>query len=164
VVHAADTPTGRPVVEPWLDLVPGLAADGTAAARRLVLVPVGHFDLRATRPLEYSWRIPAGDRRALHVATDERALWELADAWMASQAFHQLHTVENDGGVGRTVAKVVEYELASGFDQVVVLAGRLLPRGRWHRLLHDGTAEAIGRAVAPLPGALAALMTIAVDP
>jgi hypothetical protein len=125
-----------------------------------VLVLVGRLDRRATQPFEYAWRIPARERRALHVAIDERELWELTDAWTAWAVSSPLHTVENDGGLARTTAKVVEYELDSGFDEVVVLAGRLGRRRCWHRLLHHRRADAIGRAMASIPGAFAALMTV----
>lgn len=144
------TETGLPE---WLD--------GDSASRRLVLVTVGRFDLRAMRPLEYSWRLPASDRRALHVATDERGLWALAEVWMAGELSYPLHTVEDGGGVAATIAKVVEYELDSGFDEVVVLVGRVALSRRRYRLLHDRSADEIGRVVATIPGALAAVMTVA---
>lgn len=150
----------RPV-RPDGRLSPELAAQllDRDPARRLVLVPVGELDRRVKTALETAWRIRARERRALHVAADEEALWRLGEAWMASGAGSRLHTVESDGGVAATIAKVVEYELASGFDQVVVIVGRVDLR-RVARLLHDRTADAIGAAVSRVPGALAALINV----
>lgn len=128
---------------------------------RLVIVPVGSYDLRAKVPLEYSWRIAARERRALHVATDEADLWHLGQAWMESGFDGPLHTVEDDRGVARTIGKVVELELAGGFEQVVVLLGRVALKRRVTRLLHDRTADRIGSVVAGIPGALAAVMNVA---
>ena len=46
-----------------------------------------------------------------------RALRELRrEALPGGQLSYPLHTVENDGGVERTTAKVVEYDLDSGYD------------------------------------------------
>lgn len=131
------------------------------ARRRLVVVPVGRFDLRATKPLEYCWRVTAAERRSVHVAVDEQDLWELGDAWMGSDAWLPLHAVEDIGGVAATLARVVEFELAGGFDEVVVVAGRLGLTRRRYRLLHDRTADAIARTVGRIPNALVALMTVA---
>jgi hypothetical protein len=136
--------------------------------RRLLLVPVGGFDRRATMPVEFSWRIAAADRRALHVAEDEDALWRLGESWMASPLCPTvpLHMVEYNGSVAQTIGRVVEYELASGFEQVVVVLGRVaFTRGmgglpRVTRLLHDRTADRIGATVAAIPGALAAVMNV----
>ena len=140
--------------------VPSTRSGGDPSGR-LVLVPVGQFDLRAVTPLEYAWRIPAEERRALHVATDEQELWALADAWMGSTHSLRLHVVENDTGVASMVGRVVEYELASRFAEVVVLIGRLGIRRRAHRLLHDRSADAIHRVVARIPGVTVAGMTVA---
>jgi len=129
-------------------------------ARRLVVVPVGELDLRAKAALDYAARISARERKAVHVAVDQDGLWRLGQMWMANAVGWPLHTVENDGGVARTMAKTVEFELASGFDQVVVLAGRVGFRRRTALLLHDRTADRIGSAVARLPGALAAVMNV----
>lgn len=72
-----------------------------------------------------------------------------------------LHTIEGDGDVARTIARLVGSELESGFGQVVVLVGRVDVQGHVARLLHRRTAEAIGAAVADVPGALVGLMTVA---
>ena len=129
--------------------------------RRLVLVLVDQFDRRATKTLEHAWRIPAHERRALHVALDEQAVWSLADTWMTRRLALPLHMVENDGGVAATVRRVVEYELASGFDEVIVLVGRLGLRNPLTRLLHDRSADGISAALAGVSGVTTAVMTVA---
>lgn len=130
--------------------------------RRLVLVLVDRFDLRASRPMEHAWRVPAHERRALHVATDPEGVWSLADTWMTRRPSIPLHMVESDGGVASTVRRVVEFELASGYDEVVVLVGRLSVRSRLRRLLHDRSADRISAVLSGLPGVTTAVMTVAV--
>src|SRR5262249_18493512 len=120
-------------------------AEYDTIGRRLVLVPVGGLDLRAVRPVELAWRIPAQERRAVHVVTDEAAATELATGWMQRDLSFPLYFVENKGGVAETIASLVTLDLCAGFDEVVVLAGRLDIRRRRYRLLHDRTADAIGR-------------------
>jgi hypothetical protein len=50
----------------WLE-----AGEAPPPYRRLVVVLVGEFDRRTMEALAYSWHIPAQERRALHVATDQ---------------------------------------------------------------------------------------------
>ena len=128
---------------------------------RLVLVLVDRLDLRAERALEEAWRIPAQERRALHVAVDEEHVWALADGWMSRRPALPLHMVENEGGVGASVRRVVEHELDTGFDEVVVLMGRLEVRSPFLRWLHDRTADAIAASLAGLPRVTTAVTTVA---
>ena len=131
-------------------------------SRRLVLVLVDQFDRRAALPIEQAWRIPAQERRALHVASDDDTVWSLADLWMTRRPSIRLHMVENDGGVAATVRRVAEYELAGGFDEVVVVVGRLALRNPLRRLLHDRSADHISAALSGLSGVTTAVMTVAV--
>lgn len=146
----------QPADSSWSD-DPQLPGGG----RRLVLVLVDRFDLRAVRALEYAWQIPSHERRALHVATDELALERLADEWMAHRPGVPLHVIENDGGVAATVHTAVELEVGGGYDEVVVVIGRIAIRGRLRRLLHDRTSNAIARALSRCPRTFTALMTVA---
>lgn len=129
--------------------------------RRLVLLLVGGYDRRATVALAQAWRIPARERRALHVAVDERRLRELGEAWMVNQPSMPLFTVENDGGVAASVARVARIETQS-FDEVVVLAGRLFVPGLLGRLAHDHTAEKISRSLVGIPRVTVALTAVTV--
>jgi hypothetical protein len=130
------------------------------AARRLVVVPIGRFDLRTIRTVEYAWRIRTHERRALHVVTSESRLWALADSWMGQRESFPLHVVENDGGVAASVANLVRLELAAGFGEVVVLTGRIARRRRVERLVHHRTADAIATALLGVGGALTAVVTV----
>jgi hypothetical protein len=129
--------------------------------RRLVLIPVGQFDLRATVALEQSLRLPADTRRAIHVTTDEDGMHALATAWMASALEFPLDIIDNSGGLARSIGDVVEKELANGFDEVVVVLGKLELRRRLHRLLHDRSADAIASVVSKIPRARAQLVSAA---
>lgn len=129
--------------------------------RRLVLVAVGVVDQRAVKAVEQAWRIPAGERRALHVVTDDSVANVLAREWMRRDLSFPLRFVENEGGVGATIAQVVRVELAGDFDDVVVLAGRLVLRRRLHRLLHDRTADRISRALARVPSVQVGVVNVA---
>jgi hypothetical protein len=143
-------------VAAWME-----AGDAPPSHRRLVLVLVGELDRRTTEALAYSWRIPAQERRALHVAIDQEQVWRLADAWMGSRAPFRLYMVEDEGGIARTVRRIVEYELDGGFDEVVVLVGRVAFRHWWSRALHDRTADAVLSVLTGLPGVVPTLMTVA---
>jgi hypothetical protein len=137
------------------------ALSAPIARRRLVIVPVGRVDLRATKPANYVSRIPAAERRAVHVTLDEARLWELAEAWMSRGTPLPLQIVENAGGVAPTLARVVEFELAAGFDEVLVVVGRMGLGGRRQHPWHDRTADDIARVVGANPRALVGLMTVA---
>jgi hypothetical protein len=110
--------------------------------------------------LDYASRIPADERQAIHVVINEEELHELGGAWMARNIPYSLSVVDDAGGVARTIGGVVEDALHSGFDEVIVLVGRVGLQRR-HRLLHDRTADAIGRVVGTIPGAITAMMTVA---
>lgn len=143
-----------------LDCLKGLIVP-IAGRRRLVIVPVGRVDLRALRPANYVARIPAAERRAVHVTVDEARLRELGEAWMSHGTPLPLQIVKNDGGVASTLARVVEVELAGGFDEVLVVVGRLGLRSRGQYRWHDRTADDIARVVGENPRALVGLMTVA---
>jgi hypothetical protein len=130
------------------------------AAERLVLVPVGAWDLRTVRAVERALSIPARERRALHVVANDSATRVLLEAWPRDDAPLPLSFVENDGGIPATIARVVHIELAGGFDEVVLIAGRLALQGPFEWLLHDHTAARIGRAVSPIPATIAGLVAV----
>lgn len=132
---------------------------GVDLPERLVIVPVSRLDARATRLLEYSRRIEACEHHALHVTKGSAEVWELGEAWMGRRPGLPLRTVDNDGGVATTVARVVELELAAGYDEVVVLIGRVGLRSRLHRCWRNRVADRIATAVSCIPGAVVAVMT-----
>ena len=130
------------------------------AAARLVLVPVGAWDLRTVRAVERAHAIPARQRRALHVVGNDRQTGALLRAWPRAGGPFPLSFVENDGGVPATIARVVQLELVSGFDEVVVIAGRLTLQRPLEWLVHDRTASRIGRAVSPIPATFTGLVGV----
>ena len=131
----------------WTNKSPSLSA-----ARRLVVVLIERFDQRAIYPIERSWHVPAAERRALHVATDKTDQWALAEAWMAADLRMPLQIIDNaDSGIGPAVLSLVEYELSSGFDEAIILIGRIALRRRWHHLLHDRKADEIILVLSDIP-------------
>ena len=112
------------------------------SATRLVVVPVGVLDGRATAALETARRTPAGRHVALHVAADEHRAHALGLAWMAAEYPEPLVIVDHPD-IATGVATYVRGELLRDTSDVVVVAGRMLPATSWHRLRHDGTAEGI---------------------
>jgi hypothetical protein len=112
------------------------------SATRLVVVPVGILDGRATAALETARRTPAAHHVALHVAGDEHSANSLGLAWMAAEHPEPLVIVDHPD-VATGVADYVRSQLLRDTSDVVVVAGRMLPATSWHRLRHDGTAEHI---------------------
>lgn len=111
-------------------------------ATRLVVVPVGLLDGRATAALDTARRTPAGRHVALHVAADERRAHAVGLAWMAAEHSEPLVIVDHPD-VAAGVAAYVRGELGRDTSDVVVVAGRMMPATSWHRLRHDGTADDI---------------------
>ncbi len=75
-----------------------------------------------------------------------------------------LDIVDDAGGVALTIAHAARAVLAQGADQVMVITGQLAMSGLRRRLLHDGTAEAIRRAVDRIPGAVGVVLPVPVEP
>ena len=92
--------------------------------------------------------IPAAARMGLHVAAVPDVTHDVATAWMESGVEMPLLIADEVDVVDQGVADFIRDALDVVADEVVVVAGRLHPTGHWHRLLHDGTAAAIARAVA----------------
>lgn len=138
--------------------VPPSLRDGS---RRVVVVPVGRFDLRATLPLQQAQRITADQLVAVHVQVNETVLWQLGQAWMDASPGVPLHVVASDGGVARTITRVVEGALTVGYGEVIVLIGCVAFRHRYQQLVHSRMADSIARAVERIPGATVAVCTVA---
>ena len=128
-------------------------------SERVVVVPVGILDRRATAALEVARRTRAARHVALHVAIDPRRAHALGLRWMA--AGHPEPLVIVDGSdIAGGVAAHVRIELRQGANHVVVVAGRLLPSTSWHRLIHDGTANRIAQRVDGDPRVISILVPV----
>jgi hypothetical protein len=134
-------------------------------ASRTVIVPVGAFDRRAAVAIGYSELIPAAERRAMHVAVEDSIAERVGLAWMEARPLGPRLTILDDlGGVAATIAAHVAETLVSGADEVVVVLGQLRCASVRRRLLHDGTAASIGRAVEGLPHTVCVLLPVGSEP
>ena len=123
-------------------------------AQRAVLVPIGAFDRRALAALHHAAAIPAAHKRAVHIATDSDAVQPLAHQWMAARIAMPLHVIDTLDPVPTAVGAAVQELLDDGTDEVIVVLGRQTLEHRWHRLLHNGMADAIAATVDTIPGAV----------
>jgi amino acid transporter len=134
-----------------------VAADACAARllpRHSVLVMVDKLDRSAARAIQYARTLRPDEVRAVHIAADEEAAQELAEAWQRLDLVRvPLEIVDcPDRRVAKTVADTVAARL-DGQTEVTVLVPRREYRKGWHRLLHDHTAEELAAAVSQLPHA-----------
>jgi len=136
---------------------PDLAPDAVHR-RRTVLVAIGGVDRRDVEAIRHALRVPADDRRAVHVGPDDEGV---AAAWCAH--FPDGLPLELVAGpdVAAAVADEARRTLHDGAAEVLVVIGRLAGRGLRRRLLHDGTADAIAAAIAAVPGATAEVVSVA---
>jgi hypothetical protein len=120
---------------------------------RVVWTAVAGLDRRALAAAQYAQLIPARSHAAIHVALDRSAARALGLSWMRSPLHGlPLIVVDDAGGIACTVRSYVMHELADGTQEVVVLTGRLAIDRTRRRLLHDSTADAIGRTLAGAGG------------
>jgi hypothetical protein len=119
----------------------------------MISVPVGRFDRRALLAARTALRVPACERRALHVAAEPDAVEQLERDWIVAQHDElPLHIVDNAGGIAATVAGEIEKLAADGWRDIVLVLGELRMRGLSRRLLHDRTAASIAAAVRGIDG------------
>jgi hypothetical protein len=89
---------------------------------------------------------------AVHMAVDEHRAAQLIEAWERIRPDHiDLRLIDSpERKLVRTAMEHVSDLVADGKTQVSVLIPRLLHRRRWHRLLHDSTAEELASALSKL--------------
>src|SRR5262245_21846197 len=150
---------GRDRIPDWVTAT-DFVRESSRASERLVLVPVGSLDPRTIRAVELALSIPARDRRGLHVVTDEHSTEQLARSSATRGWRLPLPFVEDEGGIAAAIARVVRFEHAAGFDDVVVVLGRLLVRGRVEQLVHDRTTDSISEALRSIPSTLTGLVEV----
>jgi hypothetical protein len=88
----------------------------------------------------------------VHLAVDEHRATKLIEEWERIRPDHiDLRLIDSpERKLVRTAIEHVSDLVADGRTQVSVLIPRLLHRRRWHRLLHDSTAEALASALSKL--------------
>jgi hypothetical protein len=136
-----------------------LAKDAPAAAevpvlrRHVVLVFVEHLDLASARAIQYARTLLPDELRAVHFDLDPIRTEDLAMAWREMGLGRlSLDIVEvPDRRIAAAAADIVARELVAGDTEVTVLLPRREYTRRWHRLLHDRTADRLAEALSTLP-------------
>lgn len=122
-------------------------------------MPIGAFDRRALAAVRYARLAPADRRLAVHVA--DGGACAVTDAWLGAGVPFPLDVVEGGGPVDEAVAALAN-RLLDDADQVVVPVARMSLPGRFARLLHDRTADAIVRRLEGVPGAVSVVVPVPV--
>jgi hypothetical protein len=111
----------------------------------MVIVPVGDLDLRAVLALSRAAGLPHASVRALHLCSDGEAAHAFALRWATSDEPRfavPLDIVESSPDRWEhDVRAHLEAHRRESRGRVTVVIGRLRLRRRWHRLLHDHSAE-----------------------
>ena len=117
------------------------------------LVLVDRLDAAAARALHVARTLRTDRTEAVHIAVDEHRAEQLLAAWddCAPTASTCGSSTRPSASSSRTATEHVADLVADGRTQVSVLIPRLLHRRRWHRLLHDATAEHLASALSKLP-------------
>ncbi|MCU1485909.1 MAG: nucleic acid binding OB-fold tRNA/helicase-type [Actinomycetia bacterium] len=128
------------------------AATAPVLRRHVVLVFVDQLDLAAARAIQYARTLHPSELRAVHFAVDVHHAEELAASWrQLGLSGIPLEIVEcPDRRLNKAAVETVALDLADGGTEVSVLLPSRQYKGVWGRLLHDRTADAIGRDVSKL--------------
>lgn len=130
------------------------AAEAKVLRRHLVLLLVENLDRATARGIQYARTLRPDELRAVHIATDLAAADHLMDQWLRlGLTRFTLELVDcPDRRLIHSVSEVI-VESLDGDTEVTVLVPRREYRRRWHRLLHDRTAEDLAQGIARLPHA-----------
>ncbi len=132
-----------------------LAASAPILRRHTVLVLIDAVDRTAARAIQYARTMTPDELRAVHIAVHDKHAQELAEQWSTlplSRLPLELRECP-DRRIERTVLELVAEAADDGQTEVTVLIPRREYRSRWHRLLHDRTADSIAKVVADVPHA-----------
>ncbi len=132
-----------------------LAATASILRRHAVVVLIDRIDRTSARAIQYARTLHPDRLWAVHIAVDETRAAELAAEW-SRLALKQLPLDIRecpDRRINRTVLEVVHELAADGDTEVSILIPRREYRSRWHRLLHDHTADGIAKALSDVPHA-----------
>lgn len=132
-----------------------IAATAPILKRHTVVVLIDKIDRTSARAIQYARSLNPDRLRAVHIAVDEQHAQELADEWSRLPLKRLPLDVREcpDRRINRSVLEVVHELAADGDTEVSVLIPRREYRSRWHRLLHDHTADAMARALSDVPHA-----------
>jgi amino acid transporter len=116
------------------------------------LVMIDKLDAAAARALHVARTLRTDRTEAVHLAVDEHRAARLIEAWETLRPDHiDLRLIDSpERKLVRTAMQYVSDLVADGKTQVSVLIPRLLHRRRWHRLLHDSTAEELASSLSKL--------------
>ena len=131
------------------------AAEAPILRKHVVLVLVGQLDVAAARAIQYARTLSPDELRAVHFAVDAQQAQALRQAWIELGLSRvPLDVVDcPDRRLTRAAVQLVA-EVLSGHDtEVTVLLPRVEHNRRWHRLLHDHTADSIAKVLADFPHA-----------
>jgi hypothetical protein len=122
------------------------------AVDTMVLVPIGEIDRRAYDALQCAIRIPGASVRALHASMRGDDVHAFAMQWTRTGENFAvpLEIIETADGFAAPIRAAVESCLRQHPGVVTVVIGRLRLRRRWHRALHDHSAEQILTAIGDL--------------
>jgi len=117
------------------------------------LVLIDKLDAAAARALHVARTLRTDRTEAVHLAVDEHKAHQLMAAWDQLRPDGiDLRVIDSpERKLTRSTTEHVADLVADGRTQVSVLVPRLLHRRRWHRLLHDSTAEHLASALSKLP-------------
>ena len=129
------------------------AAEAPIMRRHVVLVFVENLDMASARAIQYARTLMPDELRAVHFDLDPIRTEDLTDAWREMGLGRlSLDIVEvPDRRIEATAAEIVARELVAGDTEVTVLLPRREYTRRWHRLLHDRTADKLAATLATLP-------------
>jgi amino acid transporter len=131
------------------------AVEAPILRRHSVVVLIDRLDASAARAIQYARTLTPDDLRAVHIAADEEHAAELASEWVNLPLERLPLELREcpDRRITRSVLQLVAEVAGDGQTEVTVLIPRREYRSRWHRLLHDRTADSIARAIADVPHA-----------
>ena len=123
--------------------------------RHVVFVLIDDLSVAAARAVQYARTLTPDELRAVHFALDPIRANELRRIWSnLGLARVPLDVIEcRDRRLTRAAVELVAEAVADGETEVTVLLPRVERTARWHKLLHDRTADAVAGALADIPHA-----------
>jgi amino acid transporter len=129
------------------------AAEAPVLTRHSVVVLIDRLDMATARALQYARTLHPDELRAVHFRLDTRASDTLEAEWSRLGLTRLPLDVEEceDRRLTRAALELAAETVADGETELTILLPRRGFSAGWHRVLHDGTADAIAAAVGQLP-------------